>query len=150
MPVSTLLPVLTFESARNSAFTENVETFSVNVIAIPITAALEERFTDVDGYRKNATRLTFEIELFEFSTTPKISGHDSGDKLAMIQFFDNARALRIKSVTQLTRYDGTAIPSIRAMIENRPIRITSISTALDKEAALESCTLSVESARTGV
>lgn len=150
MPLNPILPIIRFESAHDSAYTQNVETLELNVIAVPIGASLEERYTSIDGYRRNATRLTFEIELDAFSTRARANGHDTSDMLAMIAFFSEARALRIVEITTLARYGNSGIAAVKSMIENRPIRITGISTSLDKEAALESCTLSAESAGLGV
>ena len=147
MPVNLTKPRITLERADNNAFSANVATIVLNVIAVPVLPNVEEVLTDVDGHRKNTYSYNFEVEFFPFSTRNSTTDHDTSDVMALVQFLKTAKCLRIKSISTLARYGGSGIPSVKTMIENRAVRVVDISASLDKKAALETISLTLESAK---
>jgi hypothetical protein len=133
-----------FETADDWAFSSGLETHQVNVLAAPLLVQIEELMRYASGRSENRYYPKLDVELYPFSTRPQTAFPDTSDKIALFSFFKTNKPLRVKDCT-LERYDTGGIASARALLLSLKLRVTGVSESLDKDAAKESFTLTLES-----
>ena len=145
MAVSTSKPRITFQYADNPTFTAGVGTEVFNIRAVPLGVESEELLVYASGQKENALTWSFEIEFEPFSTVPQTTEQDSSDKIRLVNMLAQKRFLRVQSITVLKRYATGGIAQAKALLESQRVTFSgSFSTSLEKEAALETVSVSFQ------
>jgi hypothetical protein len=144
MAFATNVEHIEFETADDWTFSSGLATHKVNALTAPLGVQLEELMTYASGVKENEYKITLELELYPFLVSPSVSYPDTSDKIALLMFLKTNKPLRIKECT-LERYDTGGIAEAKALLESLHLTVTGISTALDKEKAWETMTLTLES-----
>jgi hypothetical protein len=138
MPVSLTKPKITFQYADNPTFSAGLGTEEFNIRAVPLGIESEELLVLASGQKINALTWSFEIEFEPFSTVLQTSEHDSSDKIRLVNMIATKPFLRVQSITGLQRYKSGGIAEAKILLENQRVTFSgSFSTSLDKEAAIE-------------
>jgi hypothetical protein len=143
MAFATNVEHIEFESADDWTFSSGLATHKVNVLAVPLGVQIEELMKYASGLRENEYTVTLEVELFPFLVSPSTSYPDTSDKIALLTFLKTNKPLRIKECT-LERYETGGITDAKTLLESLHLTVTGVSTALDKEQALETMSLTLE------